>query len=384
MDKQAYIELWKRDPFNHVIKQKCQEDKEFSEFIGYLFMIKSGRIHNLPLKYATDEVYKVLVNYRMTFTMFENLPDNYKTAEVCECAVNSDRLSLRSVPHSMKTKKMCMDAFNKNPWAIIDFPYEFITQELCDKAILARDKHFQMWAIPKEFRTPQLVKSAIKTWGININHIPNEEKTPELIDLAIKTYGSALECFDENDRTYERCVTAVSNDGLALMYVPIKHRDMCVCTLAVQNRGCVLRYVPPEYRKQLYTIALNSEFSAIEHIPKEERTEDMYKIAMQFKGMGTTGYALRYLPDNLKTREVCIEFIKRGGLLRDISPSLTSSEFYDEIVRIHPPSFSSVPDEFKTAEMCKFIVEKGQKEAPNHNLYQHIPSKFINHELFFP
>ena len=69
-------------------------------------------------------------------------------------------------------------------------------------------------------------------------------------------------------------------------------------------------------------------------------------------------WVLRYVPDFLKTKEICIRAIdKNPWQLKDVPHNFKTQEIYDKAVRGDPHSLSFIPDHFKTQEMCNRVVE---------------------------
>jgi hypothetical protein len=84
------------------------------------------------------------------------------------------------------------------------------------------------------------------------------------------------------------------------------------------------------------------------------------------------GYALQYVPDNLKTTEMCMIAIKQyGGALEEMVPDrLKTPEFYLEAVKNNAWTLLDVPDEYKTPEMCLAAVKQDVR------LIRHVPDEF--------
>ena len=63
------------------------------------------------------------------------VPDQFKTQEICNRAVQSDPWVLRYVPDQFKTQEMCNRAMQRDPWMIEHVPDHFITQKMCNEAV---------------------------------------------------------------------------------------------------------------------------------------------------------------------------------------------------------------------------------------------------------
>lgn len=377
------IALWEKDPFDPTLLEKCSADKETSEFVGYLFMIKFGcSTRKIPEKWRYSRVHQLAVCYNPI--NLEYVPSHLMTLEMCKAAVTACHRALEYVPREMRTKEICDIAFNQNPFAMIHIPEEHLTEDMVKSAFQMplEPNYFQLWAVPPKFRTTEVVEMAIANWGINIEHVPSQGRTPEMLKLAIKTYGELLKYFPEEERTYERCLAAVTNDGLALAFVPEQHKTLELCTAAIKNRGCCIRNVPIKYREQLYDEAIKTESTVIEKLPEDAKTIERCNLA--FTTAGEHLAILMYLPTWFKTRDICLKGARLQGRTQGTPDNIKTAEFYDEAVRENILALRDVPNEFKTVEMIKFVVEKLMKTTDESQLlmHQYIPVEYINHSLF--
>ncbi len=116
--------------------------------------------------------------------LFETLPEDRKTAEVCRFAIkksafniefvsrsdeNAGTLSCRGrppgrntefVPDRLKTPKMCRAAVDSNSYALYYVPEGLKTPELCMTAV--KRNGLVLEAVPGELRTPQICRAALK------------------------------------------------------------------------------------------------------------------------------------------------------------------------------------------------------------------------------
>jgi len=94
--------------------------------------------------------------------------------------------------------------------------------------------------------------------------------------------------------------------------------------------------------------------SNIEYVPENLKTADMCKEAVRQKG-----WALRFVPEKLKTKELCLEALKQDGSNIEYVPeNLKTAEMCHKAVKEKPYALQYVPKELITAEMCKEAVKQ--------------------------
>ena len=87
------------------------------------------------------------------------------------------------------------------------------------------------------------------------------------------------------------------------------------------------------------------------------------------------GFALRYVPNKLKTSEICLNAIKYSiNTLRYIPDELKTSELYLEVNK-HSGALEYVPNEFKTDEMCLMAVKKCE------TMIEFVPDELMTEEM---
>ena len=80
-----------------------------------------------------------------------DLPDQYKTLEMCEKAVEKDLYQLYYVPD---------DAVCRDLYYFLFIPDGFKTQEMCEKAV--EDNPWGLEYVPEHLKTKQLCKKAVE------------------------------------------------------------------------------------------------------------------------------------------------------------------------------------------------------------------------------
>lgn len=124
-------------------------------------------------------------------------------------------------------------------------------------------------------------------------------------------------------------MAAVKFDGSELRFVPDELRTKELCYAAIESKACFALAFIPEREKngQLYLTALKKDIFVFEIIPKQYITCEMCNIAV--KGYGKN---LKYVPEELKTAEVCLNALT---YLKELVE-------FDEIIKYIPKRFRNV------------------------------------------
>lgn len=184
----------------------------------------------------------------------EYIPDEFKTPELCEMAVEQNGMALNFVPEELRTYELCMLALNRDVYAVECVPYKFLTPELCEIAVQQNGKALNF--VLEELKTPELCRMAVEQNGMSIFSVPEKYKTPELCRMAVKQNGWVLEFIPDELKTYDLCKIACEQDGDALIYVPDELKTYELCEIAVKQNGHTLEHIPKEFlTEELITIA---------------------------------------------------------------------------------------------------------------------------------
>ena len=109
-----------------------------------------------------EEYQKWLDEVKKNGMELENVPEKYKTMEMCEMAVDYHGQFLEFVPLELRTKELCELAVSTSGWAL-----EFV---------------------PIDMRTPELCEIAVKEDGLNLEFVPEELKTFEFCDMVVDSF----------------------------------------------------------------------------------------------------------------------------------------------------------------------------------------------------
>jgi hypothetical protein len=217
--------------------------------------------------------------------------------------------------------------------------------------IVAQDGS-QLSEVPEELKADvekyyKICEAAITQNPMALEIVPEEFKTFNFYKIAISQMGVSIQFVSESfklkePKSYEElCKIAVSENGMALEYITHQNSKKFY-ELGLNNNGLALQFIPEELRtKELCEIAVNNYGSALEWIPEKFKTETICKIAVK-----NSGIALEFIPEELRTPEICKLAVTNDGF---------ALEF--------------VPEKLKTYELCKIAMT-------NYLILEFVPEKY--------
>jgi len=110
-----------------------------------------------------------------------------------------------------------------------NMPKESVTEELC-LAVVKKNGHTLLY-VPKELKTDAVCKAAVEDTGF-LGDVPEAQRTEELCLIAARIDGDALRYVPGNIMTEAICIAAVKQDADALELVPNNLRDKVKAALA--------------------------------------------------------------------------------------------------------------------------------------------------------
>ena len=120
---------------------------------------------------------------------------------------------------------------------LISVPEELKTKEICNIAVEKHGDNLQY--VPEKLKTPELCKLAISEYGWALEYVPEEYKTPELCKLAVEKSSWVLQIVPEELKSFEICEIAVKESVNAID--ASKWDPLHIIT----------KYVPEEFQEEL-------------------------------------------------------------------------------------------------------------------------------------
>lgn len=287
--------------------------------------------------------------------------------------------------------------------------------------------------IPEERYTQLLCDMAILGNGDNIRSAPENLRDDEIITSSLCKYGEALQYLPDEKKTFENCLAAASGDHYALHFVPEKFLTKDLCRIVVQTGAkmyeafetsdsiAILEKIPypdivtdgiallePHLNTDKLLKVIEENTACLKYIPNSYKTQNFYNQAVNLNG-----WALEYVPEQMKTKEMCLaakdafpdlgyahlgivshvpypdvalEFLKdaKGNIdvhevFNAIRKDILNNETVETAISLDPNCFKYVPDELKTEDICKQAIKE---LAAWGEVFDHIPGKVMTDEIY--
>lgn len=362
--------------------------------------------------------------------LFETLPEDRKTAEVCRFAIKKSAFNIEFVPEAMKTPELCLAAAGHRGETLKFVPDRLKTPKMCRAAVDSNS--YALYYVPEGLKTPELCMTAVKRNGLVLEAVPGELRTPQICRAALKAVDSAdykilpyipypdicleglkkfgMSFVDKFEifasiapevMTGELALHGVGMDASCLSLVPVELRTEAVCLRAVSGDGILLHEVPEELRtERVCEAAVSSNYLALEYVPKHLKTDRLCGMALERDPLAIRFFnpeqltpevcnralartddlrVLRYIPFeeiHLKVLGVyCTNYDKTFDFLENMNPWFLTPRVAREIFALEPELFYNLPDHAKNEEMCRRAVWH------DGSYLQYVPEKWKTPEL---
>ena len=158
-----------------------------NRLIRCLADIKQGRtgFEQLPPAFWDPEIYGSLVYFDWHAIQF--IPDEHKTVEMAEVALDQSGLALQWVPRALKLAGLCERAVRADPEAIAFVPPELATEAMYAHWCSLQDGSGPFLEdVPLRFRSAALCAAAVRLTPNNIFAVPPSAHTPEVVAAFLK------------------------------------------------------------------------------------------------------------------------------------------------------------------------------------------------------
>ncbi|WP_443731481.1 DUF4116 domain-containing protein [Segatella buccae] len=362
--------------------------------------------------------------------LFETLPEDRKTAEVCRFAIKKSAFNIEFVPEAMKTPELCLAAAGHRGETLKFVPDRLKTPKMCRAAVDSNS--YALYYVPEGLKTPELCMAAVKRNGLVLEAVPGELRTPQICRAALKAVDSAdykilpyipypdicleglkkfgMSFVDKFEifasiapevMTGELALHGVGMDASCLSLVPVELRTEAGCLRAVSGDGILLHEVPEELRtERVCEAAVSSNYLALEYVPKHLKTDRLCGMALERDPLAIRFFnpeqltpevcnralartddlrVLRYIPfEEIHLKVLgfyCTNYDKTFDFLENMNPWFLTPRVAREIFALEPELFYNLPDHAKNEEMCRRAV------GHDGSYLQYVPEKWKTPEL---
>lgn len=311
----------KKNPY--MLEYAYVQDKEMCEFVikyDNKLMKFARKYNNANINISQnnlnslkdEELYKILTNNPALIKQIQNPSNN-----LIRFVVNINGCYLRYIDKNYQDDDIIILAFKRYPAALKFAAYQ--NKRICDEFILNYsnnqinfDKYWKN--LDFEYVSDDNINKFVYYDPDNIKYIPKNKQTEELcIYCLTNSYDTTQKYIQIESNNIN--IIHLQNDGLYLNYINNKTYELC--KIAVENNCNAIDYVPDEFKtEELYNILLNTDYVhlVLDKIPKKYITYDLYKkivkrsitilknIPTEFKtpellniALNTSAYAIEYI-----------------------------------------------------------------------------------------
>lgn len=304
--------------------------------------------------------------FDLTPNALSNIPDDYKTLEMCIKAVQYDSNLLQYVPEKYINENIVTDAitkcgksirFVKNPsdnlcfkalendlssinyiknptdemYLMVSKVFPYLLNKIKDKTKIKDEQDLckLIELFPNNITdiikpSEKLSLIAVKKSGNILKYIDNQ--TDEICMVSVQYYPDTLE-FVKN-QTDEICIVALSQKGKLLKFVNDKKKY--ICEIALENDGLALEFIDDQTVK-LCKIALRKNIQSYKYIKNKNDDINLYTISLDADSLKDI---INLSGIEKISEKVCIEALKKKGSL-----------------------LKYIPKDYQTYEMCHLAIE---------------------------
>ncbi len=330
MDKIIAQGLVSEGPFNDFLTKGLYDPRIFLRIYAFILDENYFAVCRQYPEYGYDPTQ--YDTYQKHLAEIKKLPDRV--------SIYNAGIEMSKIPDSYITEELLLVAFTKGySWFNVKKIHGTLRIYLKFLEIIRKPfgTYLTSEYYTKDFECYELCLRAVKQNGLALQFINDKFKEEHLCFVAVYQNGLALQFVSDECKTYDICYIACKENGLALQFISDKIKKSNPRELfkrAVEQNYRVIEFVPPEYRTiELYLIvvaknglylehvpeenklenmsklAVRQNYRAIEFVPLQHRTEELYQLVVQQNGL-----YLEHIPEKNKSFIVCLEAVKQNGL----------------------------------------------------------------------
>lgn len=178
----------------------------------------------------------------------------------------------------------------------------------------------------------------------------------ERIQAIRENGGLHLKYYRKENITYEMCLVAMQSNGEALTYVPRELRTEEIYREACRTYGLALSVVPQEFlTPAICAAAVENNGEALQYVPKEWRTKEICEKAMR-----SSFLALQHTPVEFITPEWVVAAPRKFGYklaFKYMPKSIKKPNFFLQLLALEPDYIWYASNNVRTAAVCEVATK---------------------------
>lgn len=278
------------------------------------------------------------------------------------------------------------------------FKKENITYNMCMAAV--ESDGTALWLVPDEFRTEEIIRTALRTSGEILCDFPPELRTKEMCEIAVSSNGKAIDYVPDSLKTRNMYLLAAARTPSVLRQIPEEMLTLDFCAEVIKRHGCsAVNALPKKYRSGKFYLPLVEIIpELIWYLPQQAHTVGICKAAIKGLGFSSAADAIRDNPaflsqlhTSLYDHDSCVSFVESELFTRAFEDKKHSSwnsfdhakglmyiagdrdkpyslkhilqwlDVCEKVVGTYPPLIKFVAPELLTEGLCLIAASKDGK-----------------------
>lgn len=319
-------EIWTDSYYICHIFKTFRENYEYTKYIN----INTPEIENLLIrgltnkyinlldinpKILTDKIVKYGISIEPYF--FKNIPDNYKTKDICIFAINETLSNLDYVPVNLLTE-ILYEIISNDPLIIKHINIIHLTYDTSLHAFNLNVNALEYIPFHIQKHMIDNIKDELKKDGRLLKYISCELRTYDICEIAINQNFCALMYtpYDIEEQFVGLFFEMLNKNGENLRYISNDLITLEMCIDAVHNMHNIssdfLSIIPSQFLNDIYELLIIENCIDVSSIPIEHRTGKICKLLVQ-----VNIYYIEYVPEIVQHEIINLieQIITQDGML---------------------------------------------------------------------
>lgn len=223
------------------------------------------------------------------------------------------------------------DLFKYGNYKRIDnIPDEYKTQEMCDR--YAKNKTFDIRLIPEKFITQEICEKYLKKGG-NLNNIPKLDKLDleKLCNIYMDLRISNFKDIPDELLTQEMCNKYTQRIGFDIKAVPDRFMTQEMISKYLKNKGHSILDIPESFRTYEMYEQYIKDGGLISNVPDKYLNQEIYNIYARVTASKIKD-ELSEIPDKFKSQELYDSYLTGGGDLFGVPEEFRNRKWHERYI----------------------------------------------------
>jgi len=321
-------------------------DLRTEEVCKKAMILANGHVSGIPEKLVTRDMFEFLLeNNFLGYNVAVSFSKFIQTEEEALALVESAYSCLEHIPEDMRTKKVCLAASKQSRYNYSHVPEDIFDFEIYNNFF---SEGLELEHIPENYHTQEFFSLALEKEPDRLDKVPPQYWNVENLCHVMADFPTKIETVRKSrpELDCEEFYLAIETfHNYNLGRVPSVFRSKEVCIHFLKNDYGNIRYVPQEHLEDpdsLFELlkAAPNIFTSVKDYLSYDMCDWYLELTHSLRDIPTTSIDLRmclkavelnpstlsYMPDHLKTPEVCLKAYESnpGAAVNRVHPEMRS------------------------------------------------------------